>query len=163
MYQEKQRFTQWWLWGILVAVAVIPTVGIYRQIIKGEPFGNNPMSDSGLIIFAAAMYALPVFFWMIRLDTRIDGDTISFSFMPFLKKSIKWKDTKSVELVEYGFVGGWGIKESRKYGTVYATGGEKGLAIEMDNGRKFVIGTQKEEELKAFLEKTGRVKKPELD
>ena len=31
--------------------------------------------------------------------------------------------------------------------------GNKGLAIELNNGKKFVIGTQKEKELKNVLEK----------
>lgn len=104
------------------------------------------MSDAGLITFAISMYSLPVLFWLIHIETEIDNEQIKLNFAPFLKKS--------VELVAYGSVGGWGVKHSKKYGTVYATGGDMGLAIEIKSGSKFVISTQNESELKAFLEKS---------
>jgi len=153
MYQEKQRFTQWWLWAILIGVSALAIFGIYRQIILGQPFGDNPMSDSGLIIFAVLMIALSAFFWSIHLDTRIDKTHVRFSFFPFLKKSVERKNINSAKVLDYGTVGGWGIKQSRKYGTVYSTGGDLGLAIVMQNGDKFVIGTQNESELETFLRK----------
>jgi hypothetical protein len=153
MFQEKQRFTQWWLWAILIGISAVATFGIYQQIITGEPFGDNPMSDAGLITFAISMYSLPVLFRLIRIDTEIDNEHIKFNFVPFLKKSVAWSDVKSARVLDYGTVGGWGIKHSSKYGTVYATSGDIGLAIEMKSGSKFVIGTQNEDELKSFLEK----------
>ena len=57
------------------------------------------------------------------------------------------------EIVNYGFVGGWGIRLWTKYGTVYNMRGNKGLAIALTDGNKFLIGTQKPEELTAILEK----------
>jgi len=80
------------------------------------------------------------------LTTSISNSTSS----PFLKRSADWKNTKYVELVDYG----GGIKHSKKYGTIYATNGHKVLAIEMKGGYKFVIGTQNKSELEAFLEKS---------
>lgn len=64
------------------------------------------------------------------------------------------KDIKSAKVVNYGFVGGWGIRLWTAYGTVYNIKGNKGLAIELFNGEKFLIGTQKENELKIIVEKT---------
>lgn len=153
MFQEKQRFTQWWLWAILLGIAAFATFAFYRQIIQGQIFGDNPMYDTGLTIFAIVMYALPVLFWRFHLDTHIDEVHINFNFMPLLKKSVSWKDVKSAKVLNYGSVGGWGLKHSKKYGSVYSTGGEMGLAIVMNSGHKFVIGTQKENDLKSFLEK----------
>ena len=54
--------------------------------------------------------------------------------------------------MNYGFVG-YGIRLGSKYGTVYNMKGNRGLAIELNNGKKFVIGTQKEMELKNVVEK----------
>ena len=66
---------------------------------------------------------------------------------------MSWKEIKKVEIVTYGFVGGWGIRLWTKYGTVYTIKGNKGLAIELLNGKKFLIGTQKETELNKIVEK----------
>jgi len=92
-------------------------------------------------------------FWRIRLKTEIDQHEIRMRFFPFTKKSIPWEEIKSAETVNYGFVGGWGIRLGTKYGTVYNTSGNKGVAIELKNGRKFCIGTQKVTELDRIIEK----------
>lgn len=75
------------------------------------------------------------------------------SFFPFVRKKVNWNEIKNIEVINYGFVGGWGIRLWTKYGTVYNMKGNKGLAIELNNGKKFLIGTQKETELRKFMEK----------
>lgn len=69
-----------------------------------------------------------------------------------MRKSVEWEDVKQAKVVDYGFVGGWGIRFGTEYGTVYNIKGKKGLAIELNNGKKFLIGTQKEEELNEVLQ-----------
>ncbi|MGI9525729.1 MAG: hypothetical protein ACR2MS_01320 [Weeksellaceae bacterium] len=69
-----------------------------------------------------------------------------------MKKRVDWKEIKKVEIVYYGFVGGRGIRPWTKYGTVYNTKGNNGLAIELKNGDKLLIGTQKELELKSIVD-----------
>ncbi len=71
-FKEEQKFTQWWFWLIFIGVALIPVYGIYRQIILGEVFGNKPMSDTGLIVFAIISFGLLVLFWFFKLKTEID-------------------------------------------------------------------------------------------
>jgi len=152
-FEENQKFTQWWLWLILIALGVIPIMGIYKQVILHEPFGNNPMSNLGLILFLIFVLALIGLFWLMKLKTEIDQNEIRISFFPFAKKRVKWQDVKFAEVLNYGFVGGWGIRFWTKYGTVYNTKGNKGLAVEMNDGKKFLIGTQKETELNRITEK----------
>jgi hypothetical protein len=151
-FKEVQRFTQWWLWLILLGIGIIPILGIYKQIILGEPFGDQPMSDVGLIIFAIFIFALIAFFRIMQLKTEVDEKGIRMNFFPLVKKEVLWTDLKSAEVVNYGFVG-YGIRMGTKHGTVYNTKGNKGLAIELQNGQKFVIGTQKESELEKVIEK----------
>lgn len=153
LFKEDQRFTQWWLWLILIPIGILPVVGIVQQLILGEEFGDNPMSDLGLILFAVFVFALLGLFLMMRLKTEIDQTEIRISFIPFVKKRIKWTEIKKAEVVNYGFVGGWGIRLSFKYGTVYNIKGNMGLAIELNNGKRFVIGTQREKELGSIVEK----------
>ena len=152
-FKEDQRFTQWWLWLILIAIGLIPIFGIYKQLILGEKFGDKPMSDLGLIIICVMIFGLIALFWFMRLKTEIDNNEIRMHFFPFFKKQVHWKAIKTTEIVNYGFVGGWGIRLGTKYGTVYNIKGNKGLAIELTNGKKFLIGTQKESELIKIVEK----------
>ena len=149
-FKEVQKFTQWWLWLIILGVATLPIYGIYKQLIIGEKFGTNPLSNNGLILFSIFVFFLISLFWLIKLTTQINNDEIKIKFFPFLTKSIKWDTIKNAEIINYGFVG-WGIKIGTKYGTVYNTKGKVGLAIELNNGKKYLIGTQKETELKKLI------------
>lgn len=151
LFTEKQRFSFWWLWLFLGMITLIPIYGIYKQIIIGKPFGDKPMSDAGLILILLLMLSLLVLFRIIQLKTEITINSIKVHFFPFFKTQFHWSDVKSSEVVNYGFVG-YGIRIATKYGTVYNTSGNKGLAIELKNGKKYCIGTQKESELKTVVD-----------
>ncbi len=150
-FHEKQKFTQWWIWLILIGIALIFVYGLYQQLILGVPFGDKPLSDVGLAVFSILMLGMLVFFWFLQLETEIDAGGIRVSFFPFVKKQFRWAEVRSAEVVDYGFVGGWGIRLSARYGAVYNVKGRKGLAIKLINGRKYCIGTQKENELRSVI------------
>ena len=152
-FKETQKFSQWWLWLILIAIGALPITGLYKQFYLNEAFGDKTMSDLGLIIFAVFVFSLIALFWFMRLKTEIDQNEIRMNFFPFVKKRVNWKEIKNAEIVNYGFVGGWGIRLGTQYGTVYNMKGNKGLAIELVNGKKFLIGTQKETELNKIVNK----------
>lgn len=152
-FKEEQKFNQWWLWLILILMGVLPIVGIYKQLILGEKLGDNPMSDFSLLIFSIIMFSLVGLFLIMKLKTSIDKNGINMHFFPFIKKSVDWQQIKNVKVVNYGFVGGWGIRLWTKYGTVYNIRGNKGLEIVLKSGKKFLIGTQKETELSTIIEK----------
>ena len=151
-FKEKQKFTQWWIWLILIGLGAIAVYGFIQQIVFGVEFGNKPMSNVGIIIFTLFVFGFIYFNWYMTLITEITNGGIKMRFVPFMKKEIQWSELKSAKIVDYGFVG-YGIRLGSKYGTVYNMNGNKGLAIELNNGKKFVIGTQKEMELKNVVEK----------
>lgn len=150
-FTETQRFTQWWIWLILIGIAGLIFFGIYKQLFLGEKFGNNPASDVGLILIALLVFALIGLFLVMRLQTEIDQKEIRFRFIPFIKENIAWRDILAAEIVNYGFVGGWGIRVWTKYGRIYNVKGNKGLAITLKSGKRLMIGTQKEAELGAVV------------
>jgi len=151
-FKETQRFSQWWLWLLLLSILIYEYYGAYKQIYMGEAFGDNPMPDSSLMIPVAVVTAVVLLFLFVKLTTTIDASGIKMYFFPFKKKKISWDEVKNVTVLNYGFVGGWGVRLWTKYGTVYNIKGNKGLFVELKNGNKFLIGTQKEEELAKVIE-----------
>ena len=151
LFFERQRFSSKWLWLLLGIITLIPVYGIYKQIFIGKPFGDNPMSDVGLILMLILMLSILVLFRVMQLKTEITKRTIKIQYFPFFKTQFHWSDIKSSEVVNYGFVG-YGIRIGTKYGTVYNTSGNKGLAIELKSGKKYCIGTQRDNELKAVVD-----------
>ena len=142
LFKETQRFTQWWLWLLLAGISILPVYGIIQQLMLNEPWGDNPMPDWGLIVYAVGNAAIVYFIYAINLKTWIHPDGVRVSFPPFFRnKHFSFDDMVSAEVVTYGFVG-YGLRISLKYGTVYNIKGNKGLAITMKNGKNFLIGTQ---------------------
>ena len=157
IFKETQRFTQWWLWVILLATVAPFVYGIYKQIIIKEPFGNNPLSNAGLIAVTLFTSSILVLFAYMRLETKIDAHGISMRYVPFIKKNIPWSEVASAKVVKYGFVG-YGIRLGSKFGTVYNTKGNKGLALVLQNGKKLCIGTQRPKELEQIISKISHQK-----
>lgn len=151
-FKEEQKFSQWWLWLILIAITCIPAIGLYKQVLLKESFGSKPISNTGLYIFLASMLFCLLLFWLLRLKTSINQKEIQFSFFPFVKKKVLWEDVQNAEVINYGFVGGWGIRIGTSYGTVYNVKGNTGLYVQLKDGNKFVIGTQIAEELDRFIQ-----------
>lgn len=151
LFQESQRFNQWWLWLIIFFACSFPFIGFVQQIILGKPFGDNPMSNIGLIISLVFSITFMALFYAIQLKTEITRETISFRFVPFMKRTYPFNEIESYEVIHYGFVGGWGIRFGTKYGTVYNIKGTKGLFVKLKNGKTFIIGTQKPQELENVI------------
>lgn len=151
-FKEEQKFTQWWLWLILIGIAILPVFSVFEHLLQ-EVESTKTRSVVGIIGYYLFVFAIIALFLIMRLKTEIDQNEITMQFVPFLKKRVSWAEIKSAKIVNYGFVGGWGIRFGTQYGTVYNIKGNKGLALELLNGKKFLIGTQKETELAKTIEK----------
>jgi hypothetical protein len=149
-FSEVQKFRQWWLWLVLAAITCIPLSGIYKQVLLGETFGERPVSNTGLFFFLIFMTGVMAFFGKISLKTFMNENEIRIDFQPVTAKKIKWDEIRRVELVNYGFTG-YGVRFNGTYGTIYNVSGNSGLAIELMNGGRLLIGTNQKEKLYNFL------------
>lgn len=136
---ETQRFKQPLLWAIMVILLII--------IIARRPL----MSIQEFYIGITVIIVLMTLFLFLRLRTTIDSETITIQFFPIFSRSIGWKEIENVNVVNYGFVGGWGVRKSAKYGTIYNVKGSDGILIVLKSGKKITLGTQKPSEVGAFI------------
>lgn len=109
------------------------------------------MSNIGLVIFAFSFILILVLFRMMELRTIVDKKTITVQYSPFFTKHFDIRDIQKASIATYGFVG-YGIKISLKYGTIYNVKGNKGLVLLMNSGKKFLIGTQKPQEIQRVID-----------
>ena len=155
IYREVQHLRQWWLWVlIIVAVAVAWWVFIV-QIIRGTPFGSNPASDAVVWIIAMLIgMAMPLLFLMLKMVTEVRKDRIRIRYFPLHTRIISVGEIKKYEackfrpLLDYG---GWGIRWAGRRGMAYVVSGNKGVHLELTNGKKLMIGSHKAEELAAAI------------
>ncbi len=161
LFSESQRFTQKWLWIAIIIGFAIVFYGMIEQVFFGIPFGNRPMSNNGLIISNSIFILVGLLMMSMQLKTEIREGGIYYQLFPFhLKmKKIAFDDIEKIYVREYKPLmeyGGWGIRLGL-FGKGWAINlsGNKGIQIEFkDKGkRKFLIGTQKSEEVEVVLGK----------
>ncbi|OUS21511.1 hypothetical protein A9Q93_00770 [Nonlabens dokdonensis] len=144
LFQESQKFHQWWIWIILIGLVIV-AASTFDYL---EPLKNQLTVDK--VILTITAIGILVLFLTLRLNTRITEEKIEIRFFPFVRKDFYWKDMTSAQLIDYGFVGGWGIRIWTSYGTVYNVKGSQGLHLKIA-GKQYVIGTQKQEELRSSI------------
>jgi hypothetical protein len=112
--KSGERFfeeTQWlretrWIWFVAMLwclITYIPVVyAVYWQLIAGQPVGNRPLSDQGLIILSIALPVMTIIFIsivrMIRLHVYVDGTGIHYNFFP---SSRGWRQIHRTEILAY--------------------------------------------------------------
>ena len=147
-FKETQRFTQWWLWLILL---------FSWGSMSYSWFTDSPKDLVGTIVLLVLMIGLPVLFLQMRLKTRINEEGIYVRFIPFHFKEqfYPWDSIESAQVRTYSALmeyGGWGIKYgSNGQGKVYNVLGNQGLQLVFKSGEKILIGTQKPAEIQAAV------------
>ena len=135
---EIQKIRQIW---VIILMLLVNALAIYY------------FAFESILIFVFVDLLL-VFF---QLKTKINEKGISYQLFPFhLKEKIFiWDERAEANIRKYSPIleyGGWGYRYSFKYGKAYNISGNMGLQLVLKNGKKILIGTNKPEELAAFLE-----------
>lgn len=156
IFKEQQRFTQLWL-IILIVISAFTSLGlILASYIKNPSSFSTGELASTISITLLASGLIFIF----KLTTRIDEHGIYYKFFPFhLKfKTIKWPEIDKVYVRTYNALheyGGWGIKGgsfwNKSKGTALNVSGDIGIQLELKNGKKLLIGTQKESQATTIL------------
>jgi len=156
VFIEEQKFTQpLVIIGLAIAFIVVGITSYNEWVTISEGTISKKLSSlSGLII----ILLVGLLFLKIKLKTRVDEKGIYYQYFPLhlSYKLITWKSMSKCYTRKYDGIsefGGWGIKFSFNInkGKSFTTKGNIGLQIELTNGNKILIGTQKEEELQRVL------------
>ncbi|OPZ91069.1 MAG: hypothetical protein BWY73_01182 [candidate division TA06 bacterium ADurb.Bin417] len=160
VYQEVQRFRQKWLWAFLLLLFALFSSQFYRV------FAHHRLIPRPLLLPLLANGAIPVLllllFWKARLEVRFDRGGLNYRFFPFQlrERSIRWEEVGKAyprtyrPIMEYG---GWGIRTNWNGRNVaYNVSGDRGLQLELKNGRRVLFGTARPDELAAALNSLGR-------
>lgn len=156
LFREEQRFRDiWWVMLLVFGIAAIQWYSFFQQIIFNQPFGNNPASDSLLIVIWLLFgIGLPVFFLVLRLVVEVHPEAVVIKFRPILTRAITLAEIDGVEVIDYrpmGEFGGWGIRGGRRR-IAYNVRGDHGVELTLLDGRKVLIGSQRAEEMGGIIQ-----------
>jgi len=163
IFTEKQRPRQLWIWAVVILINLLTLYAIVQQVILKKPFGNNPGPDYMLFIIEVIPLLLLWLFLSLQLHTRIDKEGVHIKFPPLLRheRTYSWNDIEKCYVRKYSPVkefGGWGIRGamSRGAGRAFNVSGKYGIQLELKNGDKVLIGTQRQEEAEKIVEGFGK-------
>lgn len=160
LFREVQRFRQWWLWFVIAIGPLTVWLATYRRFVLGERTGTKPTPDGLLLVLCVLVgIGLPLLFYSARLETEVRSDGLYLRFFPFhwtfLKfqpDSIKHTEVRTYSpLKEYG---GWGIRCGWN-GKAYNVSGNQGVQIELHDGKRVLVGSQRPLELLNALRASG--------
>jgi hypothetical protein len=148
-FKETQQFAPWalWLMRVMALLVIVVFVIIYLE------FELSPLYTAILVVAFVVSFLPCLLLEISRLRTEVNKAGVSVNFAPFAKKQFDWSDIKSAEVIDYGFVGGWGVRMGTKYGTIYSTQGKEGLSLGLKSGKKVVVGTQRKAEMQQAIDK----------
>ena len=148
LFKEIQRN------AILIVVASVFAVFfgilVIVQVIMGKPIGNHPAPNGLLIAFFVVCGLSIIFFSKQKLILVITEKQISISY-GLLTSEIKINnaDINSIKIRKYDALKeflGWGVRYNENE-SCFTVSGDNALEIELVSGEKFLIGTQKPDEI----------------
>jgi hypothetical protein len=141
LFEENQSFRQPWLWALmLTALAVLLVASLLAPGTQAVPW-----------VVLGVTLAVALLLYSMRLSVQVDAEAVRIRFFPIWKKTIplteivRWEARTYWPLLEYG---GWGIRYSPfGKGWAYNVSGNRGVQLELVNGQRILIGSQRAEEL----------------
>ena len=149
IFQETQRSRQIWIWALILGISGFSISSLFLLEDKA------PLSFVDLAFPIGMILLLNVLFLSFTLSTRIEADSLSYRFFPFTRwRTFRFEEIENLELVEYNGLweyGGWGIKWNGDTWS-YTTSGMWGIIVKTTN-KKFLLGTQKPEEVRQVIDR----------
>jgi hypothetical protein len=147
-FSEVQKFRQSWLWIILAGIAIVA----WSVLLLGLP-SPDPVSIIIVLVFGILF---PVWFYEMKLEIRVEGGLLSYRFYGLQAnwKELPLQEIESARAVVYRPIlhyTGWGIRIGPK-GWAYNAYGNRGVCIVRRNGKRFLLGSQRAEELAGVLQ-----------
>jgi type IV secretory pathway VirB3-like protein len=140
LFEEDQYFRQSWLWALLLGI-----LGLLTYVAALAPPDNNT-----IWVVVGGFVVLNLLFYFMRLSVEVDTEALHIRFFPFLRKTIPvtdvvhWEARTYRPLAEYG---GWGIRYACGKGWAYNVSGNQGVQLQLANGKRILIGSQRAQEL----------------
>jgi hypothetical protein len=149
LFHEVQRLRQW---HIRIVLALPPVALLFitiRQAVFHHPWGSHPISNGGLIFLTILLTAVYLRLITVRLVTDVSASELTVGLRGlWRRRRVHLSAVRSAKPVEYNALeyGGYGVR-SGPGGRAYIADGNRGVQLELNDGRKLLIGSQRSAEL----------------
>lgn len=147
LFREEQRFTQSWVWALVVVAAVASWVALGAVVLGSDDGGSGWIA---VLVAVLGGVGLPLLFALARLTVEVLADRVEIRYRPFTTRTILLDAVVAAEAVSYHPVrdyGGWGIKGWSRRKVAYNVRGDRGALLTLADGRTVLIGSQRPDDL----------------
>jgi len=167
-FDERQRFNQSWLVAVMIITslaALVPlSLVLYTQLVLNQPWGDQPLSDAGLLLLAGgmllALIGANLLVFSSQLETEVRKDGVYYRYRPLINQWVQLSkdniNTYQIKrfhpLMDFG---GWGYRMRFlfKNKRAFHIKGYMGLSLHLGNGKIILLGTQKPDRLRSAMKK----------
>ncbi|GIW87191.1 MAG: hypothetical protein KatS3mg108_1515 [Isosphaeraceae bacterium] len=165
IYREEQNFA-WWLYGLLALMAGLGIVLV--RLHHGSENRNVAVPGTGwnvevpIPILVGIGLPTILVIGVLHMTTEVTPEAcrVWFGWVPTFRRSIPLGSIRAVEIVEYNAWrdhGFWGVRLTRDGERVMTARGNRAVRIYLADGTRYLIGTQRPEELAGVLERERRL------
>jgi membrane protein YdbS with pleckstrin-like domain len=159
VYREEQNF-DWWVYALLGGVEALVVFTLYWLHANGhDPALGGTLNQLALALFAVAGLGLPplVVVGRLRMTTEVTPADVRvwFGWVPTYRRVVPIGSVQKIEVVSYRPLadhGGWGICSGRDGERVLSARGDRGVRLELTDGTRLLIGSQRPESLALAIE-----------
>lgn len=161
IFREVQRFRQTWLWALVFITAVFAWFAfIYELFDSPSLSGQDSEIWLTALVWVLVGLGVPALIILCKLVIEVRRDGLYYRYHPFHRKThhiardeIKTSAARTYRpIVEYG---GWGMRGAWKKGggRAYNVYANRGLQLELVDGKRVLFGSQHADELAAAVRK----------
>lgn len=155
LFHEEQPLRLWWAWLPILILAGLAWYYFLVQIVFSTPVGTPPAPDAMVVVIWLIFgIVFPLFGYSVKLVTTVAMDSIVLRFVPLATRRIPLRDVAAYQMRRYRALaeyGRWGIRFGRHKKRAYTIGGDAGVELELTDGTRLLIGSQRAEELTGAL------------
>ncbi len=144
LYKESQGLKPRLVFPIVAFLIAVSLYMVFEQLIGGNPVGDNPASDEGMVLIVLFTgLLLPTFLLSLKLRTVVDQESIRLNVFPLKRLTIPVEDIQGFWVKRYDWLrdyGGFGVRFNSE-GWAYIMQGNKGVQIQRRDGTKLLIGS----------------------
>ena len=163
VYREEQSF-DWRVYALiaLIEACVILTLIWVSQRGHAPAIGGN-RRELVLAVFAVLGLFVPLLVaaGLLRMTTEVTPTDVRvwFGFVPTYRRFIGISEIQKIEVVSYRPIrdyGGWGVRSGRDGERVLNARGNRGVRLDLSDGSRILIGSQRPEVLAVAIERAIR-------
>jgi hypothetical protein len=148
VFREEQYF-DWRIYAGIAALELFIGLGLLRGHTSSLEF------VAGVVIGLLLLMFMVVFFLHMTTEVTPTQVCVWFGWLPAYRRVVALEVVRAVEVVTYRPIvdyGGWGIRLRRDGDRALIARGNRGVRIELSDGSKLLIGSQRPEALAVAID-----------